>query len=175
MSTVQIVPNKDTSALVTPYAGNPQYGYIQLTQNFMDISGGWLRTKTKSCLVRGEVKSLSEWVRSLGGKNVVTGSIVTREYLESEVPEDVMKRYIDDSKTYEEAIASYVKRSGKDGIELTLGGERILRFSEFDGTGESSDVVVAHDNITDVAAHRESLNAVAKIATKSEKTATLPA
>ena len=39
-----------------------------------------------------------------------------------------------------------MKRAGRDGPELTADGERILRFTEYDASGEGSDKSQAHDN-----------------------------
>jgi hypothetical protein len=78
------------------------------------------------------------------------GAIVVKEYLESEVPEDIALKFFNKELAYEDQIAPYVKRAGADGIELTYGGERILRFTSYDGAGTDSDIKVAHDNVTAV-------------------------
>jgi hypothetical protein len=78
------------------------------------------------------------------------GAIVVKEYLESEVPQSIADKFFNKELSYEDAIAPYVKRAGADGIELTVGGERILRFTSYDAAGTDTDVKVAHDNVTAV-------------------------
>lgn len=145
MSQVQIVVNPKSGSIITAYKTNPEYGYLQLQQSAITIGpDGWIRENKRVCLLRAETELLKSFVA--GNKNLqVPGKIVVREYLESELP-DNMRSILNKNVPYEEAIAPFVKRAGADGNELTLGGERILRFATYDATGEMPDVLVQHDN-----------------------------
>lgn len=157
MTKVQIIPNKKTGALVNPYQSNPEFGYIQLQQKSSVIENGWIREKKRNTLLRATVNILSEFV-STNKTLSLNGNIVVKEFVESEVPVNYAERFFDKSKDYESAIAPYVKRTKADGIELTVGGERIIRFTEFDPSGTQTDISVAHDNVEAV---REAMTAAA--------------
>jgi len=148
-----------TGAIVNVYKSNPSFGYIQLVSSERTIENGWVRTKSRSTLLRAEVETLNLFVAE--SKNLtLPGRIVVQEFLESELPASYKSRL---SKTlpYEDAISSFVKRTGLDGIELTVGGERILRFTDYDATGRMQDISIMHDNVEAVAAFR-SVNAGAE-------------
>lgn len=155
-NSVTIVPASETGALVQTYKSNPAYGYIMLASEEMSIDGGWVRTKKRSTLLRAETELLHKFVATVGKTGAIPGKIVVREFLESQVPENFKSRY-NKNVSYEEQIAPYVKRAGKDGIELTLGGERILRFTDYDASGKEQDVQVSHDNVSAVQQSRASL------------------
>lgn len=149
MSQVRIIPNAKTGEIISKYVSNPEYGYIQLSQSSTSIAGGWIRESKRSTLLRAKTELLEAFVKST--KNLsMPGNIVIKEYLESEVPDAIASQYLNQDVEHEEAIKAFVKRAGADGIELTLGGERILRFSIYDATGEDTDVIVAYDNVEEV-------------------------
>ena len=149
MSQVQIVPNSKTGSVITAYQNNAEYGYIQLQQTAITVDGGWVRESKRSTLLRAKMDLLTKFV-SAHKSLQLPGAIVIKEYLESEVPQDVIAKFLNKELAYEDAIAPYVKRAGSDGIELTVGGERILRFTSYDSSGSDTDVKVSHDNITAV-------------------------
>lgn len=149
-----------TGALVNVYKSNPNYGYIQLTSSERTIEGTWVRVKSRSTLLKAEVAVLEDYVKDLQRKRknadealTLPGRIVVQEFVESELPASFKSRF-SKSLPYEDAIASFVKRTGINGIELTVGGERILRFTDYDASGTIQDRIVAHDNVEAVAAHR---------------------
>jgi len=147
---VCIVPNEEGN-LVTPYESNPDFGYMLLKQEKPVNKNGWIRISKKSGLIKGDTEALRDYATSAPNQQL-PGNLVVSEYVESEVPESVKKQYYDSSKPYEEQIASYIKRVAKDGIELTLGGERILHFTSHDETGTILDTRVQHDNTEEVSA-----------------------
>ena len=149
MSQVQIVPNSKTGSVITAYQNNAEYGYVQLQQTAITVDGGWVRESKRSTLLRAKIDLLTKFV-SAHKSLQLPGAIVVKEYVESEVPQDVMAKFLNKELAYEDAIAPYVKRAGADGIELTVGGERILRFTSYDNSGTDTDVKVSHDNVTAV-------------------------
>jgi hypothetical protein len=146
MSTVRIVANAKSGNLITGYKNNAEYGYIQLEQTAMSIaSNGWIRESKRVCILRAKTEQLKSFVNA--NKTLqLPGKIVIKEYLESELP-DTVAETLNKNVDYETRIASYIKRAGVDGDELTLGGERILRFSNYDPTGNDQDVLIQHDNV----------------------------
>lgn len=157
MNKVQIKPS-ETGAIINAYKNNPAYGYITLQSEEMSVEGGWVRNKVRSALLRAEVALLEKFVQVYGKSGAIPGRIVVKEFVESEVPENFASRF-NKNLAYEDSIAPYVKRAGKDGIELTLGGERILRFTDYDASGADQDVRVAHDNVGAVVEARAAVTA----------------
>ena len=151
-NSVQIKPASD-GALISVYKSNPTFGYIQLQSEEMSIENGWIRNKTRNCLLRAEIPMLETFLKTFAKNGTVSGRIVIREFTESDLPENFRAR-LDKNKPWEEAIEPFLKRAGKDGVLLTLGGERILRFTDLDTTGREQDLRVAHDNITEIAEAR---------------------
>jgi hypothetical protein len=145
MSKVQIVPNASTGAVISAYQSNPEKGFIQLQQTAMQMDGSWIREVKRSTLLKASVEVLEKFVNA-NPSLALKGQLVIKEYLESDLPEAMAAKYLRKDVTHEEAIAPFVKRAGADGPELTLGGERILRFTIYDASGEDSDITVTHDN-----------------------------
>jgi len=146
MSQVRIVANAKSNNLITGYKKNPEYGYIQLEQTAMSIaSNGWIRESKRVCILRAKTEQLKAFVNA-NKSLLLPGKIVIKEYLESDLPENVAET-LNKNVDYETRIASFIKRAGVDGDELTLGGERILRFSNYDQTGNEADTLIQHDNV----------------------------
>lgn len=152
MRNVQITPSKE-GQLITVYKNNSDYGYITLTSTELSTdSRGWIRESKRSTLMRATVDLLQKYV-AMNKSLTVPGKIYVEEFLESEVPDSFKERF-NKNVDYETQIRPYVKRAGKDGVELTLGGERILRFTSYDPSGTIEDSKVAHDNTDAVKASK---------------------
>lgn len=101
--------------------------------------------------MRGTVERLEKLVAATKS---LPGRIAVREYLEDEIPADLAKAYLRDDVSFDEAIEPYVKRAGQDGVLLTRGGKRIVRFAEYDGACVVQDIILSHDNVAEVAASK---------------------
>ena len=146
MSQVRIVANAKSGNLITGYKNNPEYAYIQLEQTAMSIaSNGWIREQKRVCILRATTEQCKAYI-NMNKTLLVPGKIVIKEYLESELPESIAET-LNKNVDYETRIASYIKRAGVDGDELTLGGERILRFASYDPSGNDADILIQHDNV----------------------------
>lgn len=156
MSQVKIVPNAKTGSIISSYESNPEYGYVQLEQSTLQVGANQVRRVKRNTLLRGEVDVLTHFVNDTRGL-VLPGKLVLKEYLESEVPDSIASQYLNKKVEKEVAISNFIKRAGTDGVELTLGGERILRFTVYDASGEDTDVLVAYDNVDAVNEQREAL------------------
>jgi hypothetical protein len=152
MRNVQITPSKE-GQLITVYKNNSDYGYITLTSTELSTdSRGWIRESKRSTLMRATVDLLQKYI-AMNKTLTVPGKIYVEEFLESQVPDSFVERF-NKNVDYETQIRPYVKRAGKDGVELTLGGERILRFTSYDPSGTIEDSKVAHDNTDAVKASK---------------------
>lgn len=172
---VSIVPNKDTNAAITAYTQSPDYGYVQVSSTEMSVENGWVREKNRSTLIRAKVTELEKFVKHFAKGDKLPGRIQIQEFLESDVPEVFQSRF-DKNKDYEAAIAPYIKRAGAKGPELTIGGERILRFTDYilTPTEQHADVMIAHDNGADVSAWRADIAALQTTAATPPAKAALP-
>ena len=150
MSNVKIVPGK-TGNLVSQYANNAEFGYIQLESSEMSIQGGWIRESKRSCLLRARTQLLNSFV-SANKTLEVPGKIAVLEFLEDNIPATVQKEFLRDDIPFQEAIAGYIKKAGQDGPALTYEGKKIVRFSKYDPSGQIVDVHIAHDNVAEVLA-----------------------
>ena len=150
MSQVKIVPGK-TGNLVSQYANNAEFGYIQLESSEMSISGGWIRESKRSCLLRARTQLLNAFV-SANKTLEVPGKIGVLEFLEDSIPAEIQKEFLRDDVPFQEAIAGYIKKAGQDGPALTYQGKKIVRFSKYDPSGQIVDVHIAHDNVAEVLA-----------------------
>ena len=152
MRNVQITPSKE-GQLITVYKNNSAYGYITLTSTELSTdSRGWIRESKRSTLMRAEVDLLQKYI-AMNKSLALAGKIYVEEFLESQLPDSFVER-LNKNVDYETRIKPYVKRAGKDGVELTLGGERILRFTSYDASGTIEDSKIAHDNTDAVKASK---------------------
>lgn len=146
MNKVQIKPT-ETGALISTYKNNPAYGYVTLQSEEMTTdTNGWIRNSVRTALLRAETALLEKFVAKFAKGGMLDGRIVVKEFVESELPENYASR-LNKNVSYEDAIAPFIKRAGKDGVELTLGSKRILRFTEFDPTGNVKDVLIPNELI----------------------------
>lgn len=154
MRNVQITPSKE-GQLITVYKNNSDYGYITLSSTELSTdAAGWIRESKRSTLMRATVETLQKYL-AMNKSLTVPGKIYVEEFLESEVPDRYKERF-NKNVDYETQIRPYIKRAGKDGVELTLGGERILRFTSYDPTGSIEDSKIMHDNTDAVRASKSS-------------------
>lgn len=154
-NTVFIKPSEN-GAIINTYKSNPEYGYIQLQSEEMSVENGWVRNKVRSALLRAQTSMLEKFVQVYGKNGTIPGRIVVREFVESQLPENFHSR-LNKNLDWEEAIEPFIKRAGKDGVELTLGGERILRFTDYDASGKEQDIRVQHDNVSAVMESRTAI------------------
>jgi len=150
MSKVTIAPNKE-GKLVTAYEGNAEFGYMVLAQTKSTFKDGWLRESTNRTIMKGGVDALESFVK--GNPTLeLEGNLIVKEYLEDAIPEAVAKQHFNSDLTFEEQIANYIKRAGKDGPALMSEGKRIIRFVVWDQSGSAVDSSISHDNGAEVKA-----------------------
>jgi hypothetical protein len=144
-----------TGALFTTYKSNPEFGYVVLESSSLVTTGGWIRESKRTCLIRASVATLEKFIATQAKGGTLPGKIQVREYLEDQVPAPLAKEHLREDVSFEEAIEPYLKKAGQDGPALTVNGLRILKFSNWDPTGEQQDIILQHDNIAEVAASKK--------------------
>jgi hypothetical protein len=157
MSTLKFAPNK-SGALMTISTKSPEWGSVRIASEMtaIDPTTGFIRSQKKSFLIKDKVAGLQALLDA--NPNGMPGKLYTVEFVESEPPAG-FQNLLDKKLSYEDAIEKFVKRAGADGPELTVGGERILRYTKYDPSNKEFDIIVAHDNVEEVATWRESLKA----------------
>ena len=140
---------------VNAYANNAEFGYLTLEETAFAFEGGWLRPRTRTALLRGKLEELNAMIQHVAVANALPGKIVVSEFLESDLPASYESKLDKTLPTRDAQLDQYFKRAGKGGPCLTLGGERILRFSEYSFEGVGVDTTVAHDNVDAVADYRK--------------------
>jgi hypothetical protein len=143
MSTVKMKIS-DLGAIVNVYKKTPDYGYIILESSDTVITNGWIRESNRTALLRAKTDLLMKF--AAGYKSgVVPGRIVVKEFTEDMIPQNYLTSMEKSGLPYEDAIAPYLKRAGKDGEILMSNGKRIVRFTEYDPTGNAPDSTISHD------------------------------
>jgi hypothetical protein len=149
-SKVKMVVNEKSGKVLTEYE-NDNFGFIILQQESSHFDGQWMRKQKRSCLMRGAYDDLVDVMKEYP-RGELPGRLVITEMVEPDFLADpkLVKRFIgkdhDDEEVYEERVSQYVKTAGKDGDELMLGEDRIIRIVDYDFTGERTDTFVEHDN-----------------------------
>ena len=126
---VIVVADKNGNVIVQN--SNPDYGYIQLIQDRMEVnSKGWLDTKTFSCLLKGLVSDLKKLRYSAGQE--LQGNIIINESL-------CPFNKVDPKKNLKIAPST-----GE--VFHTKRGEPIYRDTFWDPTGCKDDVLIQFDS-----------------------------
>lgn len=164
MSTIKFAPNK-SGALITVSTKNPAWGSLRLASELtaIDPTTGFIRATKKSFLIKDKVEGLQALLEA--NPNGLVGKLYTIEFVESDVPAD-FKALLNKNLSYEEAVATFVKRAGADGPELTVGGERIMRYTKYDASNKMFDTIVTHDNQDEIAQWRATQTAGAVVLPK---------
>ena len=160
MSKVTLTPIKGQTGLINLYElsnDGVQRGYILAVQEKIEMGRQFCDTVVRTAFIKGTVKTLESIVRE-HPKRVLEGKIVVQEFLESEVPADLYKEFA--NKKEEDVslrLSGFYKQSKTvadiPGIELTVDGENIVRFSYYDASRQEMDVIVKHDNGDEVREH----------------------
>ena len=137
---------------IKTYDSNPLEGYIVMIQRRPKLvqlfSGSKLVASTRQCLFNGEVALLeaivAEWTRT----GIIPGHIVSKDKLHSELPESVRNS---------KSLERNAKTAGKDGVQLTLGGEQIYQSRYYTTDMTDPDVKIQHDNTEAVTAQNLAL------------------
>lgn len=148
MNEVKIVASEN-GALVRTYS-NPEFGYVVMESTDIVFGNGWIREAKRTCLLRAKTALLMQFA----SQPRIPGRIQVLEYTENSVPVNVQKAHLRDDIPWAEAIASFVKCAGSDGPALKVGDAKILRFTQYDPSGQSTDIILPYDNISEIEAYK---------------------
>lgn len=154
MEPIYFAVNSKNQKTITPFKGNPLKGYIILKQDETTIVNGWVKTQTRSTLLKGEIKDLEKIITL---KNL-PGRIQVIEYTEDAIPQNWLKT-LPKAETLHEALSSAdaYKKAGDGGSYLMKDGKRIVRFTTYDGSGQSTDIIIQHDNGAEISAQKAAI------------------
>ena len=155
--------------IVHIYKNNPEFGYIVLESQepyfcptylneFLSSNGDKTKIPKRLVCLRGKTETLKKIVKASHNKTL-PGRIIVTEYLEDEIPEDVISLNLRDDVPFEEAIKPYLLlvNNKNDSIEnkirdrfkeksndefLTKNGKRILRFFKYDIKEDTEDIFI---------------------------------
>ena len=145
---VQVSENNGQT--VTAFANNPEYGFVVLKSSETIMDNGWLKVKDRTCLMRGQTTQLQGFFTA--GKTL-PGRIQVVECTEDNIPAKQAAQ-LDKSVDFEESISRFVKRAGGEDAPILMSNDkRILRFTDYDASGESTDERIAHTNTADITAY----------------------
>jgi hypothetical protein len=133
MDKVKVTADKNGN-IVTVSESNPEYGYIRVEQNAMEVgANNWLRVVRRSTLVKGRVTDLLE----AGFKNnqELPGKIVIMESLEPFNPENPDRD---------------LKVAGKTGVICRFDDQPIYRQSVYTTNVDANDQLIAHTNAVEI-------------------------
>lgn len=146
---VMIVSHKDGQIVKASSKAGSTNGSVMLREEATILnSRGYTDDIVKVGFMRGPQAQLAKIVAVYAGKPM-PGKLVVLEYLESD---PVMREKLAEDLAYfegdyERALGKKIKTNPKSGQVLTKGGQRIIRFVEYDMSGTVPDVFVQHDKV----------------------------
>jgi hypothetical protein len=171
---ITIKPFSD-GKLIQSYKSNPEFGYLILESNepflcptiISDVQlletfdAKSFKFPKRQALIRTKIDTLEKFIKSSTNRTL-PGRIRITEYLEDEIPEEVIKLNIRDDIPFEEAIKPYllVFNPKNDSIEnkirdrfreksndevLTKNGKRIVRFFTWDIDNKEDILIKGYD------------------------------
>jgi hypothetical protein len=152
-SSVKVVADATSGAVVNVSENNPIYGYIRLEQTRVMIDdNGFVKPKTISTLLQGEVETL----QSLGFYNgqELPGKISIIESLEAF-----------NKKNPERDL----KIAGETGIVCTVAGAPIYRKTVYSASVNAEDTLIKHDNVDQLRAAYANKSAAIKANTNFDE------
>lgn len=156
---VTITKNSETQQIITPYAESPEFGYCVVQSSDKIIRAGWISDTKRSAIIKAKIETLKEYISAFSKDGInLPGRIAVNEFREDELPKSFESRMNQKELDFEKRIKPFVKLSGKNGIELTSQGQRILRFCDYDSTGLLADNLIEHDNGIEIRATKVKTN-----------------
>lgn len=130
---VVVTANEQGQVVVTS-TNNPVYGFVRVESEEMIIGPNrFVRPQKKSALILGRIEHLQMLNYKKGQQ--LPGRIRTIETLTPVNPEDLQQG---------------LKLAGPTNVVCKIEGKPIYRLQEYDPSGESKDVLIAHDNKAEI-------------------------
>lgn len=112
---------------------NPEYGFVRVEQDAIEVSNGWVRRKVRSSIIPGLVSDL----KAIGweANQELSGKITVKESLDP-----IMESNPDFG----------VKRAGQDGPVCLFEDQAIYRRTYYTLDTEDQDVFIQHTNVDEI-------------------------
>ena len=157
---VRIEPNHK-GELIHVYADFKEFGSVTLVSNEVAREDGFNKLyQQRKYILSDRIESLQELVDTIAEDNIIPGRLVVKEFREKEIPKEYQER-LNKKMLYEDSLKPYIKDVVVMGIESYTTsslfeasknypknqGQRIIRFIDYDRTGEEQDVILRMDKI----------------------------
>jgi hypothetical protein len=147
MNKVKVVAD-EFGSVIRVSQNNPDYGFVRVEQDAIEVSNGWVRRKVRSSIVPGLVADL----KAIGWKanELLEGKVTVKESLEP-----IMESNPDFG----------VKRAGQDGPVCLFEDQAIYRRTYYTMDVNDTDTFIQHTNVDEIResnAKRSSIVQVAK-------------
>jgi hypothetical protein len=165
---VRIIPNHKGD-LIHEYIDYKGFGYVTLVSNEVANEDRFNSLyKQRKFVLNDSLESLQDLISKTVEDNIVPGRLVVKEFREKEIPNAYFER-INKKMLYEDAIKPFLKDvefglnvNGQEFIfkspETTFSkfseknypkneGQRIIRFIDYDRTGEEQDIILTFDKL----------------------------
>lgn len=159
-TSVRIVPNHK-GELIHVYVDFKEFGSVTLVSN--EVASEDLFNKLyqqRKYILSDRIESLQELVDTIDEDNIIPGRLVVKEFREKEIPKEYQER-LNKKMLYEDSLKPFIKDVVVMGIESYTTsslfeasknypknqGQRIIRFIDYDRTGEEQDVILRMDKI----------------------------
>jgi hypothetical protein len=121
---------------------NPEYGFVRVEQDAVEVSNGWVRRKVRSSIIPGLVSDL----KAIGWEadQMLDGKITVKESLDA-----IMESNPDFG----------VKRAGQDGPICVFEDQPIYRRTYYTLDVNDQDVFIQHTNVDEIRESNASRNA----------------
>ena len=132
MNKVKVVAD-EFGSVIRVSQNNPDYGFVRVEQDAIEVSNGWVRRKVRSSIVPGLVADL----KAIGWKanQLLDGKITVKESLEP-----IMESNPDFG----------VKRAGQDGPVCLFEDQAIYRRTYYTMDVNDADVFIQHTNVEEI-------------------------
>lgn len=155
---VRIVPNHK-GELIHVYADFKEFGYVTLVSNEVAREDMFNKLyQQRKYILSDRIESLQALVDTIVVDNIIPGRLVVKEFREKEIPLEYQER-LNKKMLYEDSLKPYIKDVVLLGLESLNSssflesiknypknqGQRIIRFIDYDRTGEEQDVILTMD------------------------------
>jgi hypothetical protein len=140
----------DSGEYLHAYDDDATRGYVVLMERIRKktrmLTGTKVEKSSRSCIYNGDLDMLADEIKEWETAGRIPGRIVIQEMVHDDLPVGVAKM---------KSLKDYEKKAGSGGCNLTLKGQKIYMFKNYDETGLEPDVFIAHDNNEEVTKDRD--------------------
>lgn len=140
MKTVTIIPNKTTGEYITKFEkSSKDFSFMKVQGTVRIHNGPYVHQRTVFAQIKAKYSILEEMLEESKPTLKLPGQIWIREYLESEIPANVLMEFIsadiiqNQPDKFDEILSGYEKTTrGKDSLNFMYHDEKIYEFTCYD-------------------------------------------